>query len=131
MDTSVVIDVLRQALEDLEAVYLFGSQATAGARNDSDVDVALLASAPVPPDVRWTLQERLAALLHRSVDLVDLMSASTVFRAQVVGRGTVLYERDAARRHRFEGRALAEYARLNEERREILERVGRDGRIYA
>jgi len=42
----------------------------------------------------------------------------------------VLYERDANERARFEMHALAWNAHLNEERRGVLEDVGRRGSVY-
>jgi len=61
---------------------------------------------------------------------VDLRAASTVMAMQVVGPGTVLYESDPEERGRFEDLTFSLYARLNEERRGILDRVAREGSVY-
>jgi hypothetical protein len=49
---------------------------------------------------------------------------------QVIAGGTLLFEGDGEARGRFEDRALGDYARLNEERRAILERIAREGTVY-
>jgi len=125
-----IVDVIRRELHGVIAVYLFGSRARQQARSDSDVDVAVLLDGELPPLRRWEIQERLAAELNRDVDLVDLARASTVMRAQVVTTGTPILDADPARRRRIEGESLAAYARLNEDRREVLERVAAEGRVH-
>ena len=82
------------------------------------------------PVARFDLQERLAASLGRDVDLVDLAVASPVMAIQVVAHGQLLYDGDSAVRGRFEDLTFGAYARLNEERRGILERVAAEGTIY-
>ena len=117
-------------LPDAQAIYLFGSAAAGRLRADSDVDLAVLPLVPLEPLVRWNLQEKLAGLLSRSVDLIDLRSASTVMRVQVIANGTLLYEGDAFARADFEATAFSAYARLNEERRHILNDIRATGRVY-
>lgn len=123
--------VVRKEVPEAFAVYLFGSLAAGRARPDSDLDLAVLAPQAFSASARWEAQERIAAALARPVDLVDLASTSTVLAVQVITRGQVLVDLDPGRRYAFEGRALADYARLNEERSEILERIRREERIHA
>ena len=125
-----IADTLREAVPDLIAVYLFGSSAQGQRHPESDVDVAVLATQPLSPETRWTLQERLADQLHADVDLVDLKSASTVMRAQVFSSDAVLYEADTTARQRFEMHALSMYADLNEIRAALLEDIHQRGRVY-
>ncbi|PJB32602.1 MAG: nucleotidyltransferase domain-containing protein [Deltaproteobacteria bacterium CG_4_9_14_3_um_filter_65_9] len=129
-DDDLIIETLRGALPDLAAIYRFGSTATGQAGKDSDVDIAVLPAAPLEPTFRWTLQERLAVALHRSVDLVDLLQASTVMRMQVLESAILLFDGGPAARLRFETAACSGYARLNEERRAILDQVRREGTVY-
>jgi uncharacterized protein len=82
------------------------------------------------PMARWELQERLAAFLGADVDLVDLGAASTVMRVRVLADGEVILDHAPTARARFEALALAAYARLNEERRGILEDALRTGTIH-
>ena len=109
---------------------MFGSQAKDRARADSDVDLAVLCSSPQQPPALFELAQRLASLLACDVDLVDLARASTVMKKEIVAGGRTLYEQSPATRHAFEGQVLSAYARLNEERRPILERIRREGRVH-
>jgi uncharacterized protein len=68
--------------------------------------------------------------LHRDVDLVDLRSASTVMRMQVISTGECLTAADEAARREFEMYTYSDYARLNEERRDILKRISASGLVY-
>lgn len=100
MDVERVVDRMVAEIPGLAVVYLFGSAARGDAVAGSDVD------------------------------LVDLRSASTVMRVQVIASGRVLHERSAFERDAFEAAALGAYARLNDARRGILEDVQRRGRVY-
>ena len=89
-----------------------------------------MARSSIEPVARFDLQERIAAMLHTSVDLIDLRAASTVMRVQVLEHGVLLYERDSSERAFFEASALSAYARLNEERRGILDDIQRRGHVH-
>lgn len=130
MNYALAVDLIREAVPDTEAVYLFGSQARADNNRASDVDLAFIAPAPTEPVARFDLQERIAAALHKSVDLIDLRAASTVMRIQVLEDGVLLYERDPCERALFEASTLSAYARLNEERRGILDDIRRSGHVH-
>ena len=121
---------LRKAVPDLVAVYRFGSSVAGPPGPDGDLDFAFLGSEPLPPVRRFDLQEELAAALRSAVDLVDLRRASAVMAMQVIGRGLLLFDGDPVERGRFEDLAYTTYARLNEERRGILERVSREGTVF-
>ncbi|MFZ5984810.1 MAG: type VII toxin-antitoxin system MntA family adenylyltransferase antitoxin [Acidobacteriota bacterium] len=125
-----VVRMLREALPDLLAVYRFGSTAEGAAVRDSDLDLAVLCSEPIAPERRWDLQETLAVALRLPVDLLDLRRASTVMRVQVLQSAVLLWEADAYARERFEVSALSSYAYLNEERREILRQITKEGTVY-
>lgn len=121
---------LRDAVPDVIAIYLFGSQAQGSVRADSDIDLAILPSAPIDPVERWTVQEDLSIALRRDVDLVDLRAASTVMRMQVIRQSQLLYESDTTARQEFEMYTYSSYALLNEERAAILQDIQERGRIH-
>ena len=125
-----VVDRLRRDLPDVIAVYRFGSTARGDASDSSDVDLAVLTPTPIPPVRRFEVQEELAAIVGRDVDLVDLLTASPVLAVQVVAHGQLLFDGDRDARGHFEDRVFGAYARLNEERRGILERIAAEGSIY-
>jgi predicted nucleotidyltransferase len=106
------------------AIYLFGSAAKPALRSDSDLDLAFLSPQACDVVAVFDASQRLARILSREVDLVDLGSASTVLRKEVVTKGRLLLETDRYRRQEFEMYALSDYARLNEERAPVLRALG-------
>jgi len=130
MDDARAIEVIRETVPDFVAVYRFGSTVRGEQRADSDVDLAVLAAVALDPVARFDLQERLAVALRRDVDLVDLRRASTVMAMQVISHGEPIATGDALERERFEDHVFGAYARLNEERRDILRQVFRDGTVH-
>ena len=130
MDDNALIEQIRQSVPDLIALYRFGSQAKGAARPESDVDLAVLARDPISNLCRFELAQELATQLHRDVDLVDLRAASTVMRMQVISTGECLDAPDEPARREFEMYAYSDYARLNEERRGILEDIRKRGLVY-
>lgn len=127
---SAALAALRKAIPSLVAIYQFGSSVSGGEHRESDIDLAFLASAPLPHVARFDLQQELASVLKREVDLIDLRAASTVMAIQVISTGRLLYDAAASVRGGFEDLTYSTYARLNEERREILKRVGVEGTVY-
>jgi predicted nucleotidyltransferase len=117
-------------LPDVMAVYLFGSFATDAVNASSDIDLAVLAAAPVLAEQLARARELLSERLRRDIDLLDLGRASTVMCAQVVSTGRLLLDTDPSSREQFEATVYSAYARLNEERRGILERIRSEGRIH-
>jgi predicted nucleotidyltransferase len=125
-----ILSEIRRALPATIAVYVFGSFAAGTPSASSDLDIAVLAPEPLGAERRWQLAQTIAIALGRDVDLVDLRQASTVLRAQILGSSQLLFESDVAKRQEFEAVALGAYARLNEERRAIIEDIRRRGRVY-
>jgi len=125
-----LVATLSDRVPGLAAAYLFGSRAREDARPGSDIDLAVLTLGNLDPVERWKLQEDLAAQAHQNVDLVDLRRASTVMRVQVLRDGRLLADVQPLVRATFECSALSAYARLNEERREILNDIATRGRVY-
>lgn len=78
----------------------------------------------------WKLSQQLAAKLPREVDLVDLASAFTVLQARIIASGERLWCACASGCDLYEAYVLSAYARLNEERRYILEDVLSRGSVY-
>jgi uncharacterized protein len=130
MDDRALIELLRQSVPGLIALYRFGSQAKGTARLESDVDLAVLARDPIPAVSRFDLAQELSIQLHRDVDLLDLRTASAVMRMQVLSTGTCLDAINEQARREFEMYAYSDYARLNEERHDILKRISASGLVH-
>ena len=128
METS--LEALKDAFPEIVSVYRFGSLGTEYERAASDLDLAVYAGLSLPASELWYVAQDLASELGRDVDVVDLASASTVMRAQVVHTGERIYCADLVVCETFEDYVYSSYARLNEERRGILEDVLRRGSVY-
>lgn len=124
-----IVAHLRRRLPSVVAIYRFGSTAMGVSTSRSDTDLAVLLPDRLDPSLRFDVQEELAALLGTDVDLIDLGATTPVMGMQVI-TGFLLYEGDAAARGLFEDAVFTRYARLNEERRGILQRVAAEGRVY-
>ena len=125
-----LVRTLTDSVPGCLAVYGFGSWGTEHERHDSDIDLAVLALQPLGPVRRWELAQTLASIAGRDVDLVDLLSASTVLRMEVVAHGELLYGCGSSEVEQFADTVFSSYARLNEERRDILSDVLSRGSIY-
>ncbi len=125
-----IVHCLLASFPDTLAVYWFGSFSAGDEHPKSDLDLALFPVAPLDPVARWEAVPKMAQIAGRDVDLVDLLSASTVIRMQVVAHGRRLYAADENQVGRFEDRVFSDYARLNGERRGILETIQQTGTVY-
>ena len=105
---------------DCAVIYLFGSRALGSHRPDSDADIAFLPASPLDPWACFELANRMSEKLGVEVDLVDLKTASTVLAKEVVAKGIPLSISNPYLHQTFEMYTLSDYARLNEERREII-----------
>lgn len=133
-DNATLIAALLEVYPDVQAIYLFGSYGTEDEWPNSDIDIAIL----LPPEVAKTLgaldlvktQNKLASLLHRSVDLLNLRRVSTVFQKEVVVADRRIYTADEYAAEEFEMLTLSFYQKLNEERAEVLAEGLRSGSFY-
>jgi predicted nucleotidyltransferase len=120
--TKIIVQQVSQKLA-AHTIILFGSAARGKLRDDSDLDIAYLADTHCTAYERFMVASELANQLSREIDLVDFADASTVFKAQIIGGGKVLLnERPLDRQYTFM-RVLKDYAKLNEERRPILDKL--------
>ena len=110
-------------------IILFGSTLTGKITSDSDVDLAFLSGHNHTAYDSFMVSQELADMLGREVDLVDLSKSSTVFQARVMSTGKVIYCSDETKRMLFHMLALKKYARLNEERRVVMNKMVKGGPI--
>lgn len=115
-----IVAYLKQSIPDIQLIYLFGSRANGSYKSASDWDIGLLRPTKLDNVQRWELAQELASLLNNDVDLVDLLSASTVLNMQVVSKGRLLYG-DINIRDVFETKVYSMYGRLQESRQDIIE----------
>jgi len=130
MNPQTITNMLAGRIPDVIAVYQFGSQTRGELRPTSDIDLAILARELIPDEQRFEIAQELATQMHRDVDLLDLRTASTVMRMQVLATGQCLETRDDQAKAEFEMYVYADYARLNEERKELLKGITQRGLVY-
>jgi uncharacterized protein len=112
-------------------IIVFGSYAKNNTHTDSDIDIAFYCPKLNPSnyDIFLWAQE-LADILKIDIDLVNLHTASTVFKAQIFTTGIVIYLKDETLLKKQQMVALSMYAKLNEERANILNMINESGTIY-
>jgi len=125
-----IVSYLRKEFNP-EFIYLFGSFAKGEGRDDSDIDLAIYTEEVISPYTLFKVANHLAFEVKRDVQIVHLKDVSTVFAAQIVGTGEVLYCENEEQMANYNIRTFKEYAKLNEERQIIWDAIERDGKIYA
>lgn len=104
-------------------IILFGSTLTKNTTLESDIDLAFLSSQKHTAYDVFIVSQELADMLGREVDLVDLWKVINCISGQgYVYRQSYLLS-DETKRMLSHMLALKIYARLNEERRVIINRI--------
>lgn len=95
------------------AAWIFGSVARGEARDDSDLDLAVLPRGELSHADLAALRELTCRLEpfspSRRVDLIVLGPQGPVLRHRVLREGHLVYDADPEARVDFEGRTIAEY----------------------
>jgi len=130
--SEVSYNIIEYLFKELEpyAILLFGSICYGSFRKDSDVDIAFLSEKEVSEYDLFIRSQYLAEKIGREIDLVDLKKASTVLKAQIIGRGMAIYIGNETKFAEFQIRALKEYGNLNDERAQVFDSIARRGRVY-
>jgi uncharacterized protein len=113
-----------------EFIYLYGSFAIGEGRADSDIDLAIYTDKEVSPYELFIISNKLSFMVGRDVEIVNLKAIDTVFASQIVGNREELYCKNDLLRANFNIRIFKEYAKLNEERKIVLDAIEKDGRVY-
>lgn len=124
-----LIAVIRQQVAAVLAIYRFGTWATPYERADSDIDLAFLGDS-LPRTQCWAIAQELARIAGRDVDLIDMRRASTVMQARIIAEGERIYCSHDNKVALYECHVFSDYARLNEERRDILNDIKAGGSVY-
>lgn len=112
--------LVKKHIPELTLLYLFGSMASGKSNKDSDYDLAFKSEKIISKTKVFQISNILADELGREVHLIDLRHASTVLKSQILETGKTLYSKDPIAQDYFEMYVLSDYARLNEERKDIL-----------
>ncbi len=127
---NTICQLITEQLPDIKGIYLFGSHADGSANKDSDFDIALLADKKLHKNRLFEISQKLAKALKTDVDLIDLQSASTVLRMQIIQKMIRLYCSDETLCDSFEALIYSMYIKFNEERQSILDKIKTTGRVY-
>ena len=129
-----MLEIVKNFLEEKIApdfIILFGSYASGDIHINSDLDIAFYKqNCKYSSNDLFLLSLELEKLVNIPVDLVNLSTASTVFRAEIFANGNVLSFKDEDILDEYHMNAFSMYARLNEERAEIFEEIMRSGTVY-
>ncbi|WP_417528369.1 type VII toxin-antitoxin system MntA family adenylyltransferase antitoxin [Marinomonas shanghaiensis] len=120
LDRNKLIQAIQHLMPKARLIYLFGSQADGSATASSDIDIAVLLDKKIDSVARFDLQETLAIELNKDVDLVDLLTASTVLQNQIIMNGELLVGSEDEQT-KFEMQIMSMYQHLNEERAGLLQ----------
>jgi len=104
-------------------IYIFGSTVKGKGRKESDIDIAILNDREVDEYELFILSQKLADILKKEVDLIDLNKASTVFKIQIIKTGKLIYNSNNLKKMYFQMRTMKDYVVLNEERQEVIDKI--------
>lgn len=127
---SLIVKTILAKFPDVQAIYRYGSAGSVYERQDSDIDIAILASHIVPFQEITELVATLMSLTGRDIDFHDLRKLPVTLRVQIVLQGTRIYSVDRVAAESYDSHTLSEYVRLNEERRLILKDIQQREQIY-
>lgn len=128
-EKKTIVEYLKEKLKP-KFIYLFGSFAKGEGRKDSDIDLAIYTEEQISGYDIFLISNQLSFELKRDVQIVNLKDIDTVFASQIVGNREELYYEDETLKDNYNTRVFKDYAKLNEERKVILDAIERDGKIY-
>lgn len=129
MKQRAIVECLQARLDNLLAVYAFGSRVQGTAGPESDLDLAVLVAGYADPLALWALAGDLADMAGCPVDLVDLRAASTVMQYQIITQGQRWWASDA-QAALYEAAILSEKTELDTARAGLLNDIQNRGSVY-
>ena len=123
------VETIKEKFPNVTGIWLFGSIASETGSANSDIDLAVLLQQKADNVELWQCAQQIATQAGKDVDLIDLLDASTVLRAQIIQDGKRIYCSDKFRCDLFETDTLSDYLRFADERREILEDIKSRGKV--
>jgi predicted nucleotidyltransferase len=124
-------DEILAALPDVVAIYVFGSAASGDLGPDSDLDLAVLGPRPYDSRQLYDLGRSIEVMSGLDIDLVDLITAPTLLKYEVITGGRQLHCADPGVAFEFEGRSLAEYGRFVEDFAPLFDQIRDTGQAYS
>jgi predicted nucleotidyltransferase len=113
------IEAVLDRLGGLDALWIFGSEASGTASAESDLDLAALFATRPTPQALLAARAELEELVGRPVDLVDLEAASPVLAMQALSHGRLIAEGSTVHRVRFMAALPGRYEEVADLRRPV------------
>ena len=127
---AVIIETIRSARPDTQALYVFGSYANGTTGVMSDIDLALYTSEPMSSMEVYELRQELAAQLNQDVDLIDLREATHLLCNEVVQKGKRLFQAPEFDVDRYELQVISQYLDFQEGTKDLREAIQKRGFIH-
>ena len=125
-----IVNITLKELPNVKAIYRYGSAGTIYERDDSDIDIALLAEKKITFKDISNLSTDLMLATGQDIDLHDMRSLPVTLKVQIVLQGRRLYSSNRLDAENYDTYVLSDYVRLNEERQGILKDITQSGKIY-
>ncbi len=127
---TIIHKTLHAALDNIEAIYLFGSHAKGSQSEKSDIDIALLNNEDIGDARLYEIKTDLELALNCDVDLVALSQSNTVHRFQIVAYGELIYKNADFDQDDYENRIWQNYYDLLDDIKPMLENIQKTGKVY-
>lgn len=110
-----LVQRIRAELPGVCGIWLFGSHARGEAQLSSDIDLAVLGTAPFDPVAIFDLGLTLGVVAQRDVDLVDLRRAPVVLKKEIVTDGCLIAVVEPSACETYAADAMALYVAFRDE----------------
>ena len=129
MIQETVIELIQAHIQNVLAIYAFGSRVTGHADSESDLDLAVLVAGYANPLELFDLSAKLSEITACSVDLLDLRAASTVMQYQIITSGVCWWRLDS-QSSLYESFILSEKMTLDVSRAALMTDIRQRGSVY-
>lgn len=129
MNRDVIVQLVRQRLPQVLAVYAFGSRVQGTAHAGSDLDLAVLVAGYADPLALFELGGELADVVPCPVDVLDMRAASTVMQYQILTHGQRWWAANE-QAALFEAAVLSEKTELDSARAGLMSDIEQRGTVY-
>lgn len=114
---------------DILLFFVFGSIVKGRAREESDIDIAILFSKKPSIEVLFKIKDEISEILKKEIDIAVLNVASPILEMQVLKNGKLLFERKKGEYAKFFIKTIELYEDLKICRAEVEKKILK-GRIY-
>lgn len=130
--TSRLLSVSSVLSLEIRALYVFGSFGGVHFRQESDIDLGVLADRRLTAEEKMTIITALDLPGGHVIDLVDLLSVDLEMQDIIISPRQRIYTNPSAieKVEDYEHRVWVTYLTLCEDRKEIIEHIKKTGIIY-